>query len=259
MARFRWILVLLSLGSPLQTWAAESIYKPHWGRDRTVTGVSLATTSLLYLFDKQIINPRCPCPLTDLNPLDRTVVGNKNNDALLATDVILGVSYGAPLLIDWVAMGGFKPAFWEDTMVFAEVMAVSAVLVSATKVIVQRPIPRAYDGDPNYVNNVAGYRSFYSGHVATTMAALSAGAMMLNYRSKHKVWPWLVVGGTGLAVAAGRVAGGVHFYSDVIVGAAVGTLVGTIIPLLHHRKGGGSALMVVPQPGGAVALWTQAL
>jgi membrane-associated phospholipid phosphatase len=59
--------------------------------------------------------------------------------------------------------------------------------------------------------------------------------------------PWAVTVAVGTSVAFERVAAGKHFYSDVIVGAAAGTAVGSLVSLLHLRK---RALHVVVWPPG---------
>jgi membrane-associated phospholipid phosphatase len=234
----------------------KSIYDIQLGVDLAVTGAALLGTGGLYYFDKQLIRQRCPCSLAELNAIDRGVVGNHNNTALVASDVLLGVSMIAPLAIDFVALGWSRP-FFEDALVYSQVLALTGVLTSVTKVIVQRPLPRSYEGDPAYLNSPNGYRSFFSGHTAMTTAALSAAAMTLRYRTQPEVWPWLIVGGVGVTVAAGRIAGGVHFYSDVAVGAAVGTMAGIVVPWLHRKGNSNGSVLFLPQQGGGMALWTR--
>jgi membrane-associated phospholipid phosphatase len=58
----------------------------------------------------------------------------------------------------------------------------------------------------------------------------------------------------GAGVGLLRIAGGNHFPSDVVVGAATGVGVGTAVPLLHRRR---RALALVAAPGGLglAGLW----
>ena len=79
--------------------------------------------------------------------------------------------------------------------------------------------------------------------------------------------PWDGVScAAGYAVAATtasfRIVADVHYASDVLLGATIGTLVGYGVPLLHYRKLGGESrareqsalpkleLTLVPAPGG---------
>lgn len=227
--------------------------------DLTITGVSLLTTTFLYALDDKIIHRRCPCLTSEINSFDRGVVGNHSDTALVFTDIGIGAAMTVPIFADWFLVDGWNQAFIEDTLVFTQVLAVTGAFTSVVKSIVQRPVPRAYEGDPEAVNKPEGYLSFFSGHVSMVTAALTAAAVTVEARTDARVWPWFVVGGGGLLVAAGRVAGGVHFYSDVIVGGAVGVGAGLLIPWLHKRRGEMGSVMVVPQHDGALALWSKAL
>ncbi|MFN4128901.1 MAG: phosphatase PAP2 family protein, partial [Paracoccaceae bacterium] len=71
----------------------------------------------------------------------------------------------------------------------------------------------------------AGWAAFPSGHSTTAMAA--AVALALCFR-RH-AWAWLAV---GLLAAMSRALLGVHWLSDCLAGAALGTVV-TVI--LHRR------------------------
>jgi hypothetical protein len=78
--------------------------------------------------------------------------------------------------------------------------------------------------------------SFFSGHTGLAFAmATSAGsvASLREYKSAPAIW----VGGGLLAVTTGylRVAADAHYATDVIAGAAIGTIVGVSIPLLFHE------------------------
>jgi len=251
------LLLVFTSSAPAQE--APSIYSTHLPTDLTITGASVLTTTLLYAFEKQIINRRCPCLISEINSFDRGVVGNHNDTALLLTDIGVGAAMTVPIIADWFIVDGWNQAFIEDTVVFTQVLAVTGAFTSIVKTIVQRPIPRSYEGDPNSMSKATGYRSFFSGHVSMMTAALTAAAVTVEARTDARVWPWFVFGGGGLLVAAGRIAGGVHFYSDVIVGGAVGVGTGLLIPWLHKRRAEVGSVMVVPQNGGALAFWSKAL
>ncbi|HSS39052.1 MAG TPA: phosphatase PAP2 family protein, partial [Polyangia bacterium] len=106
--------------------------------------------------------------------------------------------------------------------------------VTLTKFTVQRPIPRVYS-DPAEARDTGNYRSFYSGHTSNAFAALSAAAVTIDARYGLTWQPWVVTLLVGGSVAVERVLAGYHFYTDVLVGAAAGTVVGTGIAVLHLR------------------------
>jgi len=127
-------------------------------------------------------------------------------------------------------------------------------MVSLVKHVVQRPLPRTYAGDPEMLKSEEGYRSFYSGHVATTVTALSVASFTVARRYPSTgVWPWLVTAAAGTAVGVGRIAAGNHFLTDVVVGMAVGVLVGVGIPWLHTHRAG--TLVILPSDDGPQLGW----
>jgi membrane-associated phospholipid phosphatase len=187
-----------------------------------------------------------------VNGLDRFAIANRSDAADVTTDVLVGMAMIFPPLLDYGDVGASRE-WLEDTLVFAQALAINGALVTAVKYLVQRPLPRTYDGrDASLVETASGYRSFYSGHVSTTMAALTAASMTLTLRHHVGAWPWLVSAGVGATVAVGRVAAGRHFPTDVLVGAAAGTAVGTLVSWLHARPQ--SFAIALPTPNGASVL-----
>jgi membrane-associated phospholipid phosphatase len=79
--------------------------------------------------------------------------------------------------------------------------------------------------------------SFFSGHTASSFAVVSSAttiAFLRGYRSA----PYLAAFGGAAALTVGllRISADMHWCSDVIVGAAVGTLIGAALPLLVHGR-----------------------
>ena len=86
--------------------------------------------------------------------------------------------------------------------------------------------------------------SFFSGHTGSAFAlATSTGAVASIRGYRGAPWVWGV--GLSLAAATGylRIASDSHYFSDVLVGAAVGTAVGWLVPHLLHKE------RTPPQPG----------
>jgi hypothetical protein len=211
-----------------------SIYRVRPAVDGPILLVGALGTLVPYAFSSNLIRTRCPCAPREVNSFDRGVIGNRSDTAGWVSDVTVGLALAAPLAVE--AWGVRDPlTLVEDLSVYAEVLLVNGALVTVVKHVVQRPLPRTYEGQADLVNSPRGYRSFYSGHASLAFAALSAGSMTVGLRYGHFWVPWLITGAVGTSVAAERVIGGYHFYTDVLVGAAVGTAVGIVIPLLHAR------------------------
>jgi membrane-associated phospholipid phosphatase len=92
------------------------------------------------------------------------------------------------------------------------------------------------------------FHSFPAGHVVEAFGLAAASGVVASrrgYRLAPLVWG---VGLTlGLATAYARVAADRHYFTDVLAGAAIGTVVGGGIPLFFHP----------PVPGDAAAAWAR--
>lgn len=104
------------------------------------------------------------------------------------------------------------------------------LLTLALKLVSDRPRPfeEVPGVDPLIGGTVAG--SFPSGHAATSFA----GAVVLGYLFRRGLAPFLLL---AVAVAWSRVYVGVHYPSDVLVGAALGLAVGLVaVSALRLRR-----------------------
>lgn len=235
---------------------AEKIYQVDWVLDGGVAAAGIATTLTSYALAESWIRKRCPCDPNEVNGFDRPAIGNRSNGAATASDLLVGASILGPALAD-LAILGWSRELLEDGLIYTQALALSGALVTIVKHLAQRPIPRTYAGDAETLQSTEGYRSFYSGHVTLAVTALSAASFTATRRHGARLWPWLVTAGAGAAVGIGRVAGGYHFYTDVIVGMAAGAAVGVVVPWLHTISGG--TVSILPQDQGARMLWTWVL
>ena len=167
--------------------------------------------------------------------MDRPVIQYHSAMARTTGDILVGMAIGIPALFDGMDIGFKSQAFKEDFVVYAEVLSVDSAISNAFRYTTQRPRPDAYRASPT-PSQPGGFASFYSGHTASTFAALSAASMTYNLRYGPHVWPWLVTAGVGLGEGATRILSGRHFYTDVAAGMVAGTAIGTVIPYLHERN-----------------------
>lgn len=84
---------------------------------------------------------------------------------------------------------------------------------------------------------VERFLSFFSGDTAIAFSLIAASATVLRLRG-HQVASRVAAGGGAVAMMAGllRVAADMHWASDVLTGAAVGTLVGVALPAVVHGR-----------------------
>jgi len=236
---------------------AVSVYRIDLAWDIPVSVVAGAGIVVPYLMTDTLIHPHCPCPVSEVPWYDRWALGHASDTADRVSTVTAGLAIAVPLALDFADVGPSIP-FLEDTTVFAQTLLVNGALVTAAKYIVQRPTPRVYSpGLPAVVSSPSDYRSFYSGHTSLTFAALTAASMTWTLRHGSTWWPWVVTVVVGTSVGIERIYAGRHFPSDVLVGAAAGTVVGLAVPWLHSRgRLGPGTVEIEPLPGGAALAWS---
>jgi membrane-associated phospholipid phosphatase len=147
-------------------------------------------------------------------------------------------------LASWEVIRGQRP--WHgaltDAVILQEALMISGALSNYAKSFPIHSTPLTYDAsvgmdEKRKPQNVS---SFFSNHTSTafTIATFTGYTYQLRHPESPLV-PW--VWGTGLSMAAGvgalRVMAGKHFPSDVLMGAAVGSLCGYFTPRLHLNTG----------------------
>ena len=248
-------LIWLSSALGNQLPSKPSVYEVSPVKDGAIIGGTALIAAVPYLFARDLINKRCPCDRGDVNAFDRISIGQNDGTARTYSDIALGAALLVPVAADLFDLGVSRE-FAEDAAVYAETLLISGALVGLVKVIVQRPLPVVYAGQ-DLLDEPEGYRSFYSGHVTMAFTALSAASFTLSRRYRTSAWPWIGTAVVGSSIAVARVLGGRHFISDTIVGAAVGTTIGILVPLLHSREDKTSAFMILPNENGLKAMFVK--
>jgi membrane-associated phospholipid phosphatase len=176
---------------------------------------------------------------TELLPIDDHLKGRYSSQAAHTSDILLAVNVVAPVAL--FTGRGLDRETGKRLAIYGETLLVGLAVNSLVKAAVARPRPYAYSDDPAIVAYAEGQGrdsrlSFYSGHASTTFSASVAGAYLFaqstsDTNARAAVW------GLELAMAAAtadlRTRAGKHFYSDVLVGAAVGSGLGVLVPYLH--------------------------
>jgi membrane-associated phospholipid phosphatase len=178
------------------------------------------------------------CSPAGVNNFDRTVLGNYSERFHRAADVLVAALLVFPLVLDAVDS---REGWLTDTGVFAQAILLTNGLTHLTKVAVRRLAPFVYDPSVplDVRTNADSTRSFFSGHASTAFAAAAAYTVTFWLRHPKSHWRWVVLGvSAALAATAAvfKVQAGYHFWTDILVGAAVGTSVGTLVPMLHRRE-----------------------
>ncbi|MER3329503.1 MAG: phosphatase PAP2 family protein, partial [Candidatus Kapaibacterium sp.] len=131
----------------------------------------------------------------------------------------------------------YKPQFQTNAIMYLETMSLNYGLNSITKSIVGRYRPFSYDTATveNVLYDYDTRYSFYSGHSSTAFASAVFNIIILTSQSgglNKTIGVTLnIVNAT--AIATLRVMAGKHFFSDVIVGALVGSGIAYLTTELH--------------------------
>jgi membrane-associated phospholipid phosphatase len=243
--RFASRLKTLTIATCLVLWAplAEAqearpgpAYRLKLGLDLPIVLIGGATASSFFILPEApgvACAPRCD--RSEINAFDRpaaglydptwSTVGNVATAATMATPLVF-------ILVDQGFVDGLN-----DDLVVAEAALLSSALQVTVSYAVARPRPRVYGTEASLESrsNANAARSFFSGHIANTMAT-SVAALRTYQRLRRPVEGWLLfgVGAAGSTlVGISRVAAGSHFPSDVIAGAAVGVGMGLALPAVH--------------------------
>lgn len=151
------------------------------------------------------------------------------------SDILLALQFISPLTYSFASE--YKPQFQTNAIMYIETMSLNYGLNSITKSLVGRFRPFSYDSttikDVLY-NNDTRY-SFYSGHSSTAFASAVFNIIILTSQSgglNKTIGVTLnIVNAT--AIATLRVMAAKHFFSDVLVGALVGSGVAYLTTEFH--------------------------
>ncbi|MEM7575256.1 MAG: phosphatase PAP2 family protein [Bacteroidota bacterium] len=177
--------------------------------------------------------------LLDFNrilPIDRYSTRHFSHSAAVTSDRLLLAAFVSPffLFLDKPARdnGG------DVGLVLFQGALINAGIVNLTKVLSRRARPYNYNPDvPLEFKRTRNARySFPSGHVATSAFFALSTAKIFNDlypESNARPYVWAGMSLIPLAVSYGRMRGGRHFFTDVLVGFAVGTSVALLVPELH--------------------------
>lgn len=229
----------------------------------------IGTITGFYLIGQK--SPTDSATIVNLNPqtdiklgINRKDIHNYDPNMKQISDYFLygGAAYGLVLLLDhdirqdWAQIG----------LLYLETMGITGTSYSLTAASVNKLRPYAYDRDsitvdgikqpevPLSIQEKASTRnSFYGGHPSVPAASTMFVARVYSVYHPHSPFRFVLY---GLSVAATgttaylRYKGGYHFPTDLVVGVALGTTYGLLVPGLHRCKDG-SGFSIAPMTGDA--------
>lgn len=219
-------------------------YQLRTGRELTLLGAGVATVGTAFALEQRV-DPLTTAEIAGLNradvpAFDRRATYNFSHSAARLSDLTLAGN--------WALLGGLtfgaKP-MRQDAKTVA-VMYLETVLLAngvqrSVKNLTQRTRPFVYNpkAPVDEKLELSARQSFFSGHATNAFAtAVFTGEVFRHYFPDSKLKPVVWVGSLGLASATAllRYEAGKHYPTDLLAGAAFGSLVGWGIPKLHEVK-----------------------
>ncbi len=193
---------------------------------------------------------------SSLNFLDAAAINNFSPSQSNLSDIGLTISRYAPFIL---AVPMLRHGEWSSLVTFAaiysEALSINGTLTQIAKASVKRARPFEYgtqlNMDQKLGSGTNGISSFYSGHTSVVFCSavlLSTEFSEMYPTSKLKPFVWGASLGVATATGILRYTSGNHFPTDILVGAAVGSLIGYAIPALHRDKRE-SSLSIRPMVG----------
>ena len=172
----------------------------------------------------------------EVNKFDRGATRNYSKGARYASDAFLYFSIASPLL--HLPSANARRDYGKVAAISSEVLMLNLALTNYVKEIVRRKRPLLYNPDVPMDKKwkADNFKSFFSGHTSTVAAMGFLYANMYaqyNPNSKLKPMMWTLAALMPLTTGFLRFKAGKHYWSDIIVGYAVGTLCGLAVPYLH--------------------------
>jgi len=179
----------------------------------------------------------------DINSFDRVSTRNESENAKTTSNISFGILALSPALVSF-------PEFINDSwsnfqtisVMYAEAGILCYGITNLTKALVHRKRPYLYNSDisieerTDLALKIDSYKSFFSGHSSGAFcAAVFLSTVYSDIYGRTKWSPYIWGGSLTLAALTGylRIEAGMHYPTDVLLGAAIGSLVGYVIPKLH--------------------------
>jgi len=136
-------------------------------------------------------------------------------------------------------------------LLYLESMAITGTLYTSAAMLANRYRPYAYNSEVSMETRTRGgaRNSFFAGHVALvgTSTFFMARVFTDYHPAMKNKWIFFTVAGAATATTGYlRMRAGQHFKTDVLLGAAVGTLSGVLVPGIHKNRSADPRLTVSP-------------
>ena len=234
------LALMVALASPARGAEPPIPLQYNLAVDVSVTAAMGLTVVLLSVYQPGLLPESCRwCapPAIDADVRNALVWSGGERTADTLSTVVDGVipASAATYLLLSANAGGDVSAGLVDALLVTEA-AVGALLVNqVVKLLVGRQRPHAFFGNDVGYSKSEDNLSFYGGHASFAFSVVAATVTVAAMRGYPGVG---IAAGVGFTLAAGvgylRIAADQHYLTDILVGAALGGLMGWAIPRVFH-------------------------
>lgn len=223
---------------------SQSPYALKTGRELTWLGVGAVAvgTSTVLQKNTEPLSPAAVAALNsaDINAFDRKATTHYSVGADKLSTVLLAANAGT-LGVLTLATQPMRQDLKTVAIMYIETALLANGVEGIVKGLSQRTRPFVYNPVAPLADKLDkdARLSFFSGHATNAFAtAVFTGEVFRHYFPHSKLKPVVWIGSLGLATATAvlRYEAGKHYPTDLLAGAAFGSLVGWGIPRLHGVK-----------------------
>lgn len=247
------LLLLLSLiAGPVAAQKNDSPYKTRLAVDgpAILAGMGLSAYGLSLIQDKEGFTEAEVAAMdkSDVNSFDRFTAGYHSLEAKKASDFPFYGSFAMPFAM--MLNDNVRSKAGQVFILYVETMAVTGTIFTLANGNTKRARPLVYSDEVEMGERTEAnaQNSFFAGHTAATASATFFAAKVFhdfNPDSPARPYIWATAAAIPATVGYLRLKAGKHFLSDNLIGYAVGSAAGILVPQLH-KKSNNSGVSVTP-------------
>ncbi len=227
------IYILFFISSITSSFASN--YRLNTNNEILINGITISTMAYSHFaIDIDTSKQNHILNKDDIFVIDRYLMSSFNPIYDNISDALLAINVAAPVLTNYHQF----TYDWTLPIMYGETILVSSALSYLVKKIVQRARPYLYyvETPIEQVNKYDARLSFFSGHSSLSFSSSVFNSIIFekyNPNSEYRNLVWILSLSSAAATATLRILAGKHFFSDVLVGAIVGSLVSYCITEIH--------------------------
>jgi len=237
--------IMVKSAKPSSSWPnhPDAPYRLSWKTDLITTAVGTG----LFVYANSLDNGRTPLTAEkansfthkDVNWFDRSATYKYNPQLREVSDQLGAFALVAPLTL--LADKGVRRDIATIGTMFIQTRLFAYGTANISKRSITRYRPYIYNPNVSYEDKIAkdpGQSFFAQQTTSVFSTAVFVATVFSDYHpdSKYKPWIWAGSLAAASAISVVRYETGIHYTSDILVGALVGSAIGYGIPKIHRNK-----------------------